>query len=149
MSQEIRETAERRMDEAIESGARDPREHYRTLMRALKEKSPEAYREAVRHYQEELVPAVAEEMAEPVAAWRDFGRMLAELTTPGRAVTVDVTGAARPYDPSDDAGGPGDELVLHLPEEGRRRALLVALPPEPSDAQRATCRLLVNGRQTI
>lgn len=159
MSDEIRQKAERRLEQALESaGARDPRDHYRSLMKTLKEESADAFQEARRHYEETLLPAVAEGGVDPLAAWREFGLHLAELTAPGRTVAVDRTGAARPYENGGGPGEPGtsvqaeesaDELLLHLPEEGRRRALLVSLPPDPSDAQKATYRLLVAGRQTV
>ena len=38
-------------------------------------------------------------------------------------------------------------LILHLPEKGR--ALLVALPPSLSSAQRATYDVLVAGKQKL
>lgn len=146
MTDELRRRVEQRLEAALEtSGARDPRDHYRELLRDLKEKDPDAYGSAVGYYEETLLPAVAAGDEEPLKGWREFGRRIAELSAPGRTVALDASGRARAYDPEGAAG----DLVLHLPEESRRRALLVALPQEPSDAQRAAYRLLVAGRQTL
>jgi hypothetical protein len=67
---------------------------------------------------------------------------LAELTVPGRTVAVDASGRAGRYQPPPAP----DDLILHLPEVAGGRALLVGLPKELSDAQRATYDWLVAGR---
>lgn len=140
-----RERADARLEQALrDSGARDPREFYRERLRELKGRSPEAYQEALRHFDDVLVPSVAAGEAEPLTAWTDYGRRLAELSAPGRTVTIDPTGRAEPFH----SPAPSDALVLHLPEGGGR-ALLVGLPRTPSEAQRATYEWLVGGRQRL
>ncbi len=101
-----------------------------------------AYREAVAHFEETLVPAVASGEVDPLAAWTDYGRRLAELTLEGRTVSIDTSGRAEPYVSPADPGA----LVLHLPVRGST-ALLVALPPDLSPAQRATYDWMVGGQQ--
>lgn len=138
--------ADRRFQDAVDaSGARDPRDFYRQALRELKESNPQGYDRAVSHFQDVLVPAVASGDAEPLGAWREYGRLIAEITAPGRTVEVDETGRARPYSPD----VPLDRLVLHVPEEKKRKAILVSLPRSPSPAQRATYDLLVEGKQRV
>jgi len=137
------EKADRAIEEALaRSGARDPREFYRDRLRELKQASPDAYEEAVTYYRETLVPSVAEGDVDPLVAWTEYGRTLAELLAPGRTVSIDSTGRAEPY-----AAPPGpDRLVLHMPDATKGRALLVALPQKISGAQRACYDWLVQGR---
>lgn len=140
------EKADRALEEALErTGARDPREFYRTRLRELKQTSSAAYDEGVAYYRNTLVPTLAAGTAEPLSAWTEYGRKLAELSAPGRTVTVGATGRAAPYEAPADRDG----LILHLPAARNARALLVALPPELSQAQRATYDWLVRGRQTL
>lgn len=142
----LQEKADRVLEQAIEeSGARDPREFYRERLRELRERDDAAYDEAVRHYREELLPTVAEGEGDPLALWTEYGRMLAELTAPGRTVAIDATGRAGP------CGSPPqtDRLILHLPKARALPALLVGLPPELTAAQRATYDWLVAGRQRL
>jgi len=146
MNEEIRKEADRRFDEArAASGARDPRDFYRQALRELREVNPDGYEGAVSHFQDVLVPSIASGEVEPLGAWREYGRLIAELTGPGRTVAIDRSGEAEPYSPDCSM----DRLVLHLPDERRTRALVVSLPPEPSPAQRATYHLLVEGKQRL
>lgn len=146
MDEGVKAEADRLFQEAIEaSGARDPRDFYRRALRELKEVNPEGYGRAVSHFQEVLVPSIASGDEEPLGAWREYGRLLAELAGPGRAVGIDETGRAQPYSPD----CPLEHLVLHIPEERGKRAILVSLPPNPSAAQRATFDLLVRGKQRL
>lgn len=146
MSEDAQERAERLLEAALdEMGARDPREFYRERLRELKESDPSAYETAVRHYREVLVTAIAEDGEDPLEAWMEYGRTLAELRAPGRTVRVDGTGRAREWERP---VGTGD-LVLHVPRTGREPALLVGLPAELTAAQRATYDWLVAGRQTL
>lgn len=139
------ETAERLLDEALEeTGARDPREYYRQRLLGLRQRSAEAYERAVAYYADTLVPEIAEGRSEPLAAWTEYGRTLAELEAPGRTVSVDPSGRAEPYE----APAGSDRLILHLPDARNARAVLVGLPARISDAQRATYDWLVQGRQT-
>ena len=145
MDAETREAADGRFEAALEaSGARDPRDFYRTALRELKDVNPSAYEEAVRHFQEVLVPSIASGEADPLLAWREYGRLIAEVTAKGKTVVIDDSGRSQPYGSST----PLDRLVLHLPDAGGR-ALLVALPPKLSPAQRATWELLVQGKQRL
>lgn len=147
MTDDVQSRADRRLDEALAaSGARDPREFYRERLRELKETDRGAYEEAVGYYRDTLVPSVADG-ADPLPAWTEYGRKLAELATPGRTVMVDRTGFALPYH----APAPPDRLVLHLPtgRTGSRRALVVGIPTELSRAQRASYDLLVAGKLTL
>jgi hypothetical protein len=126
-------------------GARDPREFYRDRLRDLKQADRGAYDQAVGYYRDTLVPAVAGG-ADPLPAWTEYGRKLAELSVPGRTMMIDASGAALPYQ----TPAPPDRLVLHLPEgRGAGRALVVGLPAELSRAQRATYDLLVSGKLTL
>ena len=136
-----------RADAAIEgalatSGARDPREFYRERLRELKQASADAYDEAVTYYRDTLVPSVAGGQVDPLVAWTEYGRRLAELAAPGRTVSIDPTGRSEPYE----APVSQERLVLHMPDARKGRALLVALPREISPAQRACYDWLVRGR---
>ena len=143
MPDDIAAEADRIFEEALEhSGARDPRPFYRERLLALKESDPEAYASAVGHYRERLVPAVAAGEEDPLALWTEYGRFLAEAVAKGRTVSIDRTGEAHPYH------GPSEgSLILHLPDDAGTKALLVGLPPDLSDAQRATYDVLVAGKQ--
>lgn len=144
MDDDLRALAERRFEEALErTGARDPREFLRGQLRALRSDDAEAYRRALAYYEETLIPAVAAEGSDPLGEWLEFARVLAELTTPGRAVAVDPTGRADDYA----RPAPPDALVLHLPAAEGRPALPLGLPPELSPHQRAAFDLLVRQRQ--
>jgi hypothetical protein len=146
MDEELHKTADERFERALaSSGARDPREYYRERLRSLKQADAAAYERAVQYYRETLVPSVASEDGDPLTAWQEYGRFIAELTARGRTVEVDRTGKAHPYHPPT----PGDRLVLHIPEGRTTRAMLVGLPAEPSAAQMATYDLLVLGKQTL
>ena len=140
------EKAEDILDEALEAtGARDPREYYRQRLREIRQSSSAAYDDAVAYYQETLVPSIAEGRADPLPAWTEYGRTLSALLAPGRTVSIDRTGRAEPYE----APVEPDRLVLHLPDGRKTRAMLVGLPIDLSDAQRATFDWLVQGRQRL
>ncbi len=141
MSDDLRDRAEARLDEALEaSGARDPREYYRTRLRALREANPTGYEQAVAYYRDVLVPEIAGG-AEPLSAWTEYGRTLEQMHGPGHAVSIDPTGRSSVY------ASPAlpDHLVLHLPDAPREPARLVGLPARLSPAQRATYDWLVRG----
>lgn len=142
----LKKAADARFDDARAStGARDPRAYYRQRLAELKKADAQAYAEAVRYYEEELIPSIAEADADPVEAWRDFGLRLAVLISPGEAVAVDASGRRRPYEAP---GEPGD-MILHLPKVRRMPAFLVGLPPEPAPPQVATYDWLVAGRRAL
>lgn len=122
-----------------ERGLADPRPGYRRMLTRLSGEDREAYREAVRRFEEELVPAVIEGRADPVAAWIRYGLRIASALADGEARAVDASGRARPVrEPDDPPVGP---LLLWLPDDGGS-ALVLAGPEEPSEAQRATVELL-------
>ena len=146
MDQELHERADQIFDEALgQTGAKDPREFYRKRLREMKTDNPDAYREAVAYYEEELVPSIAEAGDDPVTAWQQFGCRMAELTIAGTPVEIDTSGRRLPYAPPT----PADRMVLHVPEGSKGRALVVGLPSELSSAQLATYDLLVGGRQKL
>lgn len=142
MSDDVTARADARLEGALEAeGARDPREFYRERLKELKQANPEGYAEAVAYYRDTLLPTVADGDGDPLAAWTEYGRRLAQALAPGRTVALDGTGRAHPYqDPA-----PRDRLVLHLPD-GKGRAILVGLPAELTSAQRATYDVLVSGK---
>lgn len=145
MSDDLQRRSDALLEAALEAaGARDPREFYRTRLRELRERDRAAYDRGVAYYRTRLLPAIVEG-AEPLAAWTEYGRTLAELHGPGRTVTIDPSGAATPYEaPADPT-----HLILHLPDEAREAALLVGLPQELSGAQRATYDWLVRQSRTL
>lgn len=137
--------AEDRLQEALErSGARDPREYYRSRLKALREQDRTAYDKAVAYYRSVLIPAIVAG-TEPLAAWTDYGRTLAELQGPGRTVSIDGTGRSEPFE----SPAAPDHLVVHLPDTARDPALLVGLPIELTAAQRATYDWLVKGSNRL
>jgi hypothetical protein len=146
MDQEIQERADQIFEDALgKTGAKDPREFYRKHLREMKVDNPEAYREAVAYYENQLVPSIAEAGDDPLTAWQQFGCHMAELTVTGTPVEIDATGRRLPYVPPT----PADRMVLHVPQGSKGRALVVGLPPELSAAQLATYDLLVGGRQKM
>jgi len=146
MDQEAREKADQRFAEALEtSGARDPRDFYRKALRDLRDVNPGGYEKAVSHFQEVLVPSIAAGDSEPLWAWREYGRLIAEASAEGRTVAIDETGRSQTFESS----APLDLLVLHLPNARGGRAILVSLPHTLSPAQRAAYELLVAGKHRI
>lgn len=142
----LRARAEEQLARALTaSAARDPREFYRGRLRELRERDGAAFQRAVDYFEHTLVPRVAGGEADPLAEWLEYGRLLAELTAPGRTVQVDASGQASPYA----RPVPREALVLHLPLATQQRALVVGLPPRLSSAQSATYALLVEGRQEL
>jgi hypothetical protein len=136
-----RALADRRYREARDArGLRDPRSFYRERLRSLRKSDPASYAKALDYYENTLVPEVAREGSDPIAAWLEYGRILAALTVEGSAVQIDESGLSRPYSPPVPAGF----LVLHLPTSTREAALPVGIPDRLSRAQRATYDLLVH-----
>lgn len=146
MTDEQQTRADEAFAAALETqGSRDPREYYRERLKDLKSEDDQAYQVAVNHYRDVLIPGIADGGEDPLLAWMEYGRLLAELSAPGRTVCVDESGKSSAYEVDSALG----QLVLHLPDEGRKRALLVGLPPNPSPAQRATFDLLVQGKKKL
>jgi len=139
----MQEEADRRLDEALsKTGARDPREPYRALLRELKEKSVSEYEAAVAEYRESVLGEIAEKGVDPLVRWLEFGCGTVQRLNPGRTVVIDGTGRSTPYTPP-----PGwEDLILHLPDDRKSRAILVGSPPQPTPAQNAVVELLVLGK---
>jgi hypothetical protein len=146
MSDDLQARADARLDEALSAqGARDPRGFYRDRLRSLRSADRDAYERAVAHYRDTLLPSIADGGADPLSAWTEYGRLLAELTAPGRTVALDASGRARAYEaPADPA-----HLVLHVPDGPRTPTMVVALPADMSAAQRASYDWLVGGRTSM
>ncbi len=135
-----RARADERFQAALtERGARDPRDFYRDRLKEMREAAPEAYQKARRYYETRLIPAVAAEGSDPLREWLEYGRLLATLTASGRTVQIDASGLSSDYAPPVSP----DHLVLHLPEQTSRPALVVGIPMKLSPAQRAAYDLLV------
>lgn len=137
MDPQLRTRAEGRLEEAARShGIVDPRPPYRDRLRRLRESQRDAFDRAIEHYEQQVLPALAD--AAPLNAWIDYGRYLAQLEGPGRTVRIEQDGRATTW--SADAP-PG--LVLFIPEDTASDVLVLSQPLKPSDAQEATLRLLV------
>lgn len=146
MEQDQKTDADRRLESALESaGVRDPRPYFRPALKHLRERDPDAFDRALRHYETVLIPAVAGG-EEPMRAWLDYGLELAGAMGPGRTVEVDATGRARDLSPEPDDLATGSGLLLHLPEDDAAPALVLYYPASSSPAQDATVELLVAGR---
>lgn len=138
--------AEERFEAALSTtGARDPREYYRERLKALRTAEPDAYRCAVQYYEDTLLPSIADSDADPVEAWWEYGRRIAELSVDGRTVEIDPSGRSHSYS----RPTPRDRMVLHLPDGTKGLALVVGLPTDLSQAQMASYDLLVAGRQRL
>ncbi|HEU4562922.1 MAG TPA: hypothetical protein VFS20_34140 [Longimicrobium sp.] len=143
---DLRARADERFARVLqETGARDPRDFYRKQLVALKAADANAYRRALAYYDQELIPAVAREDSDALGEWLEYGRFLATLTGPGRAVQIDGEGRARDYA----RPVPADALVLHLPERTTAPAVIVGLPATLTPAQRASYDLLVKQSQSL
>lgn len=140
MDDDLRRRADARFEQALkQTGARDPRNFFRDQLRELKAASPDGFRRALRYFEETLIPTVADEASDPVAEWLEYGRLLAALSVPGRTVQIDAGGRALDYA----RPVPLESMVLHLPENASRPALVLGIPPKLSPAQRASYDLLV------
>lgn len=141
---DLKSRADARLETALgDADQQDPRPLYRPALKHLRDRDPEAFRDALRYFEEELIPAVAGE-ADPLDAWLEYGRRLARALGDGRLVELDSTGRARPVSDPAEARG----LVLHLPDEAAAPALALRYPADPSKAQKAAFELLIEGRQT-
>ena len=139
-----------RADELLEEAlartrVRDPRDFCRERLRAMKSANPAAYDQAVKSYEEELIPSIAARKTDALTAWQEYGCRLAELQLPGKPVEVDPTGRTYPCLPPT----PHDRMILYIPEGTRTRALVLGLPSKLSPAQEATHDLLVAGRRQL
>ena len=128
-----------------ETGARDPREFYRQLLRDLKEADAAGYEEMVARYRDRVVAPIEAGEGDPLTHWLEFGLEVAGRLHPGRTVVIGEDGRATPLAPPPD---PLD-LILHLPDDVKSRAIPVGIPPEPTPAQSATLDVLVKGRTRL
>jgi hypothetical protein len=146
MDRETRSRADARLEAALrDQGLADPRAAYRACLRALREANHDAFERALRHYDEVVVPLLADGDEDPVQVWIDYGRFLGELLAPGRTVAVDGSGRAQPYA----APGPPLMLILHLPEDRGAPAIALCSPDQPTPPQQAAYDLLVLGRDAL
>lgn len=156
MDNALHEQATARLEAALAaSSVRDPRAAFRAALRALKEDRPESFQDALRYYETVLVPRIAEQDEDPVAAWLAYGRRIAELSGSGRTWRVDPSGRARetheaPSSPDDGApagaAAPASDLLLFVPDRPTAPVVPLSGPAEPTAAQQASLDLLVFGR---
>jgi hypothetical protein len=118
-------------------GLDDVQPLYRRLLLRLKSQDAAAYEEAVTRYREQVEAAV-DDANDPLAIWVEYGTWLAPRLMPGQLKAIDEDGRAT------DAGEPAPlgPLLVHLPDDQKSRALLLAMPAAPSPAQRETAALL-------
>lgn len=118
-------------------GLDDVQPLYRQLLLRLKSHDAAAYEEAVARYRERVESAV-DDADDPVAIWVEYGTWLAPRLMPGKVKAIDEEGRAT------DAGSPAPlgPLLVHLPDDQKSSALLLAMPSSPSPAQRETAALL-------
>ncbi|HEX6587680.1 MAG TPA: hypothetical protein VF039_01555 [Longimicrobiales bacterium] len=144
---ETKEAIERRTDAAFAASVwQDPRAEYRALLKRLREHDSALFEEAVRAYESTVAGRLAEdERADPVGAWIEYGRSLAQLAGGGRIVAIDSDGRATEAP----TGSLSATLLLQLPTDESVPAFVVAAPRETSAAQRATAALLAAGAQAL
>lgn len=143
MADAERKRADARLEAALDGADQaDPRDHYRPVLRYLKNRDDGAFRRLYQYYEETLVPAVAGE-ADPLREWLEYGRTLADALGPGRLLEVDSTGRAR-------ATGEGEArgTVMFVPDDAAVPVLILREPRQASPAQVAVRELLADGRQT-
>ena len=146
MTADIKARAEARTETAIaESEFEDFRPGYRERLRQLREEKPTAFTEALRYFEDRLLPVVADEASDPLIEWAAYGKRLGELTGSGKTMSIDATGRARPYE----TGMSPTELVLHLPNDTNTAALPLLVPRELSMPQRASFGLLVSRARAL
>jgi hypothetical protein len=113
---------------------------YRKLLVRLKQSDSAAFENASRRYKEEIEPAIAGGEVDPVLAWLEYGISLAEQLAAGRTLAIDASGRARSFEPS--SAPEAGIMILHVPEDDRAPATLLAIPSTPSEPQRETAELL-------
>jgi hypothetical protein len=146
MTDNRKEQADARTDAALAaSGLTDPRPTLRERMRFLREEAPQAYETAREYYDTSLVPQLAEAGKDPLLMWIEYGIRLGELSGPGKVVTIDATGRARPVR----GVPPLDQLIIHVPNDPATAALPLAVPHTLSSAQKATLELLVHRARAL
>jgi len=140
MDTALRTRAEARLTEAARAkGIADPRAPYRERLRVLRQTEPDAFERAIEHYEQHVLPSLAD--AEPLPVWIEYGRFLATLTGAGKVTRIDESGRATPWSPDSPAA-----LVLYIPDETASNVLVLCQPETPTPAQHATLALLVERR---
>lgn len=137
-----RHHAEARLEAALAAaGLQDSRPALRARLKLLRQRDEAAFQQAVRHYENEVVPALASS-AGPLDAWLEYARLLGELSGSGEFVAIDATGLASPWAPPYRPG----TLVIHLPSDAALPVLPAAVPAAPTGPQQAASGLLLEGR---
>lgn len=132
--------ARRRTDSSLAgAGFEDPRPALRDLLRQLRAQDAEGFSEATDRFEQVLVPAAASDSSDPLVAWIEYARWLSDRLAQGRAVRIDVTGRASPASGDPEPG----MLLIHIPDEQAKRAMVLLAPRQLSQAQQETIRLLV------
>ncbi|MFQ5688874.1 MAG: hypothetical protein ACE5HQ_01195 [Gemmatimonadota bacterium] len=124
-----------------EHGLEDLQPLYRPLLRRLKSLDSGAYDEAVARYRQEVQPAARDpdgSGSDPVAVWLAYGSWLAARLAPGSVMAIAENGRAEPTAPPLPLG----EMLIHLPQDSRKKGFVLAMPAHASDAQRETAALL-------
>jgi len=119
----------------------DMRPAFRGLLVRLKQADSAAFEEASRRYREDLEPAIAAGEVDPISAWLEYGIWLAGRFADGRTLAIDSSGRARPFDPVSRAET--GVMIVHVPEDDRAPATLLAMPSAPTAPQRETADLLL------
>jgi hypothetical protein len=146
MDADTRALAERRLTEAATAlQLADPRPALRERLKLLRESQPDPFRQAVAHYEAEVLPRLAAE--DPLPAWLDYARFVGQLSSNGRITAIDATGLASTLKPS--APPAPATLVLFLPEDNAADPLVALAPLTPSPAQQATLTLLVSRKLSL
>jgi len=136
---DLSEVARSRTDSSLSrAGLEDPRPALRDLLRRLRTEDSEGFAEATDRYERVLVPVAASEDTNPLVAWIEYARWLADRLAPGRAVKIDETGRALPASGEPEPG----MLLVHLPDSQTTRALVLLAPQQLSESQQETVRLL-------
>lgn len=140
----MKQASDSRLAAALaERSAFDPRDSFRSALRALKDTRPAAFRQAVQYYEEVVVPRTADPQNDPLEEWRAYGLKIATLAGEGRVVSIEPGGRATDHDAR---RAPGDDVLLYLPNETRVPALVLAGPARPSASQQASIDLLVHAK---
>jgi hypothetical protein len=145
MTEQRKADAEARLAAAFaEHDLSDGRPAYRKQLRALRETDPSGFEEALRHYEDVVVPALCDE-PDALSTWIRYGAWLGDRTGDGRLVAIDKTGRAGTYRSPYMAG----TLVLRVPANPGDPVIPAAVPGTPSQAQQATMWLLVEKRLAL
>jgi hypothetical protein len=138
----VKDRAEARLEAAVAAAdLADPRPGLRAQLKRLRTHDESAFLDAVRSYEQHVLPALADG-DDVLSAWLDYARSLAERLGAGRFVTLDETGRAAPFTAPYQPGS----CVLHVPDDPATPALAAALPARPSPHQEAALDLLIRGR---